>query len=85
MWLHVIDKTTNEQYRYYIPDAPPRLILAEETQSIDSVRFVYRLSSMPIENAITISFNDFIPILFFELGFEPVSSTLRKWIDDLVS
>lgn len=84
MYVTVCDTKANALHVYNIPDAPTRLFLTEETQRLPC-RFVYTLSATPIEGADVITFDDFIPILFFDLAFEPISNELWKWIDAITS
>ncbi len=84
VYLTVHDTKVNEYHRYCITDAPSRLFLTEETQRSPH-RFVYTLSALPLPDARTLTFDDFIPILFFELAFEPISHELWVWIDSLTS
>ncbi len=79
MWLTITDTKRSTDDIYFIPDAPARLFLTEETQHT-RCRFVYRISRVPLDGAREISFSDFISILFFDLAFEPISDTLYQWI-----
>lgn len=79
--IKIEDRKTGLTYEYYVLDVPPKIVLVEQTQTHPD-RFVYTISTK--EEGKRIQFEDFIPILFFDLGFDTVPKVLKDWVDTLV-
>lgn len=84
MYVLTFDRKTGKEYTYFIEGAPNKIFLTEETLHSDT-RYAYKIVPYELEGAQRITFDDFVPILFFDLGFErSISQTLREWIDSLI-
>lgn len=84
MYVKVKDTKSGQEFYYFIPDAPARLVLTEETQRYPC-RNVYSVSRAPFTGAREMPFSDFANILFFDLAFDSISDELWNWVNSVVS